>query len=28
LWGDQKFTDVTLATADEQHIEVHKVILS
>ena len=28
LWNDQDFVDVTLATADERHIDVHKVILS
>ena len=28
LWNDQDFVDVTLATADERHIYVHKVILS
>ena len=28
LWNDQDFVDVTLATADDRHINVHKVILS
>ena len=28
LWKDTDFTDVTLATADDQHITAHKVILS
>ena len=28
LWKDQDFVDVTLATADEKHINLHKVILS
>ena len=28
LWADQDFTDVTLATEDNQQIKVHKVILS
>ena len=28
LWKDQDFTDVTLATADDQQIRAHKVILS
>jgi DNA-directed RNA polymerase subunit RPC12/RpoP len=28
LWGGQDFADVTLATADGQHIKVHKVIIS
>ena len=28
LWTDKDFTDVTLATADNQQITVHKAILS
>ena len=28
LWTDQDFTDVTLATEDNQQIRKHKVILS
>jgi predicted RNA-binding Zn-ribbon protein involved in translation (DUF1610 family) len=28
LWGDRDFTDVTLATADDQQVKVHKVIIS
>jgi predicted RNA-binding Zn-ribbon protein involved in translation (DUF1610 family) len=28
LWGDQDFADVTLATADHQQIQAHKVIIS
>jgi predicted RNA-binding Zn-ribbon protein involved in translation (DUF1610 family) len=28
LWSDVEFTDVTLATADQQQIKVHKVIIS
>ena len=28
LWKDGHFTDVTLATKDDQQIRVHKVILS
>ena len=28
LWSDTDFTDVTLATADDQQIPVHKAILS
>ena len=28
LWNDQNFADVTLATADNQQIRAHKVILS
>ena len=28
LWKDQDFTDVTLATVDDQQIRAHKVILS
>ena len=28
LWNDQDFSDVTLATVDNQQIRAHKVILS
>jgi hypothetical protein len=28
LWGDQDFTDVTLATADDRQIQAHKAIIS
>ena len=28
LWREQDFTDVTLATEDDQQIKAHKVILS
>jgi hypothetical protein len=28
LWGEQDFTDVTLATADDQQIKAHKAILA
>ena len=28
LWNDQAFTDVTLATLNNQHVRAHKIILS
>ena len=28
LWNDEDFTDVTLATVDNQQINAHKIILS
>ena len=28
LWNDKNFTDVTLSTADDHQIKVHRVILS